>query len=78
MSDCLDHRPERKQVAPALSAREQHILAQIAQGKAFDAIAVELRISRHTVYAHARNICDKMQLRSIRGLRSVAMNPSPG
>lgn len=42
-----------------LTEREQEVVALLAQGKSQSIIARQLIISRHTVYAHVRNIREK-------------------
>lgn len=42
-----------------LTTREREIAALLAQGKSQSGIARQLVISRHTVYAHVRNIREK-------------------
>ena len=56
-----------------LTAREQTILLQLAQGKANKEVARELEISVHTVETHRKNIKRKLGISSTAGLTRYAM-----
>ena len=56
-----------------LTAREQTILLQLAQGKSNKEVAVELEISVHTVETHRKNIKRKLGINSTAGLTRYAM-----
>ncbi len=56
-----------------LTAREQTILLQLAQGKANKEVARELEISVHTVETHRKNIKRKLGINSTAGLTRYAM-----
>lgn len=47
-----------------LTAREQTVLQQLAQGKTYSFIAQELHISKDTVKTHIQHIYDKLQVSS--------------
>lgn len=49
---------------PALTSREQEILALIAQGKRNQQIADTLGIARYTVETHLKNIFRKLKVQS--------------
>jgi len=49
---------------PALTSREQEILALIAQGKRNQQIADSLGIARYTVETHLKNIFRKLKVQS--------------
>lgn len=49
---------------PALTCREQEILALIAQGKRNKQIAESLGIARYTVESHLKNIFRKLKVQS--------------
>jgi DNA-binding NarL/FixJ family response regulator len=53
-----------------LSAREQQVLDQLAQGLLYKEIAATLNISTETVRTHVRNIYEKLQVRT----RTEALN----
>ena len=57
----------------ALTAREQTILLQLAQGKSNKEVAVELDISVHTVETHRKNVKRKLGISSTAGLTRYAM-----
>jgi DNA-binding NarL/FixJ family response regulator len=56
-----------------LTAREQTILLQLAQGKANKEVARELEISVHTVETHRKNIKRKLGINSTAGLTRYAL-----
>ncbi len=56
-----------------LTAREQMILLQLAQGKSNKAVARELDISVHTVETHRKNIKRKLGINSTAGLTRYAL-----
>ncbi len=56
-----------------LTAREQTILLQLAQGKANKEVARELDISVHTVETHRKNIKRKLGINSTAGLTRYAL-----
>lgn len=56
-----------------LTAREQMILLQLAQGKSNKAVARELEISVHTVETHRKNIKRKLGINSTAGLTRYAL-----
>jgi PAS domain S-box-containing protein len=59
--------PIARPVEPAgvvLSARQQQILAQIAQGKTSAEIAAEIGLSRRTVEAHRARLMKRLELRN--------------
>ncbi len=56
-----------------LTAREQTILLQLAQGKSNKAVARELDISVHTVETHRKNIKRKLGINSTAGLTRYAL-----
>ncbi|WP_298291563.1 response regulator transcription factor [uncultured Litoreibacter sp.] len=56
-----------------LTAREQTILLQLAQGKSNKEVAGELNISVHTVETHRKNIKRKLGINSTAGLTRYAM-----
>lgn len=53
-----------KETMDGLTAREQEVLADLAQGKSNEEIAVELNISKHTVARHRENVMRKLELHS--------------
>jgi two-component system, NarL family, response regulator NreC len=55
---------ENKATMTALTAREQEVLALLAEGKSNDEIADALIISRHTVARHRENLMGKLGLHS--------------
>ena len=57
----------------SLTAREQTILLQLAQGKSNKVVAVDLDISVHTVETHRKNIKRKLGINSTAGLTRYAM-----
>jgi len=57
----------------ALTAREQTILLQLAQGQSNKEVAAELDISVHTVETHRKNIKRKLGINSTAGLTRYAM-----
>lgn len=57
----------------ALTAREQTILLQLAQGKSNKEVAVDLDISVHTVETHRKNVKRKLGISSTAGLTRYAM-----
>jgi len=57
----------------ALTAREQTILLQLAQGKSNKEVAADLDISVHTVETHRKNIKRKLGINSTAGLTRYAM-----
>ena len=56
-----------------LTAREQTILLQLAQGKSNKEVANDLDISVHTVETHRKNIKRKLGINSTAGLTRYAM-----
>lgn len=50
--------------ADQLTAREREVLHHLAQGLTSDAIASDLKVSRHTVRTHVQNILTKLQVSS--------------
>ncbi|MCY4334222.1 MAG: response regulator transcription factor [Litoreibacter sp.] len=56
-----------------LTAREQTILLQLAQGKSNKAVAHKLDISVHTVETHRKNIKRKLGINSTAGLTRYAL-----
>lgn len=56
-----------------LTAREQTILLQLAQGMSNKAVACELDISVHTVETHRKNIKRKLGINSTAGLTRYAL-----
>ncbi|MEM9582073.1 MAG: response regulator transcription factor [Pseudomonadota bacterium] len=56
-----------------LTAREQMILLQLAQGKSNKAVARDLDISVHTVETHRKNIKRKLGINSTAGLTRYAL-----
>ncbi|MBI5480097.1 MAG: response regulator transcription factor [Deltaproteobacteria bacterium] len=48
----------------ALTAREQEVLALLAQGFLYENVAARLKLSTHTVRAHIRNIYRKLHVNS--------------
>lgn len=65
--------PRGRGGAEALTAREQTILLQLAQGKSNKEVAAELEISVHTVETHRKNIKRKLGINSTAGLTRYAM-----
>ncbi|RLJ41799.1 LuxR family two component transcriptional regulator [Litoreibacter meonggei] len=65
--------PSSNDTREALTAREQTILLQLAQGKSNKEVAVELDISVHTVETHRKNIKRKLGINSTAGLTRYAM-----
>ena len=68
------------QISPAsddgrevLTAREQTILLQLAQGRSNKEVAADLDISVHTVEPHRKNINRKLGINSTAGLTRYAM-----
>ncbi|SDW40582.1 response regulator transcription factor [Litoreibacter albidus] len=57
----------------SLTAREQTILLQLAQGKSNKEVAAELDISVHTVETHRKNVKRKLGISSTAGLTRYAM-----
>jgi DNA-binding NarL/FixJ family response regulator len=57
----------------ALTAREQTILLQLAQGMSNKEVAMELDISVHTVETHRKNVKRKLGISSTAGLTRYAM-----
>jgi DNA-binding NarL/FixJ family response regulator len=57
-------RPSRTVRSVRLTRREHQVIDLIAEGMSNKAIASELRISRHTVKSHVRNILEKLALHS--------------
>lgn len=57
----------------ALTAREQTILLQLAQGKSNKDVAADLNISVHTVETHRKNLKRKLGINSTAGLTRYAM-----
>lgn len=56
-----------------LTAREQTILLELAQGKSNKQVAIDLDISVHTVETHRKNIKRKLGITSTAGLTRYAM-----
>lgn len=56
-----------------LTAREQTILLQLAQGRSNKEVAADLTISVHTVETHRKNIKRKLGINSTAGLTRYAM-----
>ncbi|HOW97366.1 MAG TPA: response regulator transcription factor [Kiritimatiellia bacterium] len=56
-----------------LSAREQQILALVAEGRTSRAVAQQLGLSSRTVESHRRNIMKKMDLKDMAGLVRFAV-----
>lgn len=56
-----------------LSAREQQILALVAEGRTSRAVAEQLGLSSRTVESHRRNIMKKMELKDMAGLVRFAV-----
>lgn len=56
-----------------LTAREQTILLELAQGKSNKQVALDLDISVHTVETHRKNIKRKLGINSTAGLTRYAM-----
>lgn len=72
--------PERESENDRLSAREQQVLALMAQGKTYTAIAGELFLSVDGVYYHIRHIYEKLQVHNrsaaiAEGLRKKIIRP---
>jgi DNA-binding CsgD family transcriptional regulator len=65
-------RPRPSAWAEKLSSREREICALLLAGCASDAIALRLRISRHTVKDHRKNIFRKLQVASLAELFALA------
>ena len=65
--------PSSSDAREALTAREQTILLQLAQGKSNKEVAVDLDISVHTVETHRKNIKRKLGINSTAGLTRYAM-----
>ena len=62
----------------SLTQREQEILALIGKGRTSVQIAQELFISLHTVSAHRKNLCRKLQLHTTAALASFGAVNSSG
>lgn len=58
------HRPVGPSALPELTARENEVLALLAEGLTDREIAIALVISRRTVESHVRNILDKLAVES--------------
>lgn len=56
-----------------LTAREQTILLELAQGKSNKQVAIDLNISVHTVETHRKNIKRKLGITSTAGLTRYAL-----
>ena len=67
-------RPDRRNGQEVLTAREQTILLQLAQGRANKEVAHDLDISIHTVETHRKNIKRKLGISSTAGLTRYAMD----
>ncbi|MEM9434112.1 MAG: response regulator transcription factor [Pseudomonadota bacterium] len=65
--------PEISGGREALTAREQTILLQLAQGKSNKEVASTLNISVHTVETHRKNIKRKLGINSTAGLTRYAL-----
>ncbi len=65
--------PPTKDGHVALTAREQTILLNLAQGKSNKIVADELDISVHTVETHRKNIKRKLGITSTAGLTRYAL-----
>ncbi|MEP3346098.1 MAG: response regulator transcription factor [Litoreibacter sp.] len=65
--------PTSKDGREGLTAREQTILLQLAQGKSNKEVAIELDISVHTVETHRKNVKRKLGISSTAGLTRYAM-----
>lgn len=65
--------PSSDQSRDALTAREQTILLQLAQGKSNKQVAMDLDISVHTVETHRKNVKRKLGISSTAGLTRYAM-----
>lgn len=65
--------PEQNSGQEVLTAREQTVLLQLAQGKPNKQVAFELDISIHTVETHRKNIKRKLGINSTAGLTRYAM-----
>lgn len=62
--DTFQHRAKRRQTLEQLTAREDVILALLAQGYRYQEIANKLSISVLTVATHLHHIYEKLQVRS--------------
>ncbi|PTX55947.1 LuxR family two component transcriptional regulator [Litoreibacter ponti] len=65
--------PKTSDGREVLTAREQTILLQLAQGRSNKEVAAELDISVHTVETHRKNIKRKLGINSTAGLTRYAM-----
>ncbi|WP_298256268.1 response regulator transcription factor [uncultured Litoreibacter sp.] len=65
--------PKSRDGRESLTAREQTILLQLAQGKSNKEVAMELEISVHTVETHRKNVKRKLGISSTAGLTRYAM-----
>ena len=61
-----------KSAASSLTKREQEILVLIGKGQASAQIAEALFVSLHTVSAHRKNLCRKLQLHTTAALAAFA------
>lgn len=66
-------RPDRRDGQEVLTAREQTILLQLAQGLSNKQVAHDLDISVHTVETHRKNIKRKLGINSTAGLTRYAL-----
>lgn len=66
-------RPDRRDGQEVLTAREQTILLQLAQGRSNKQVAHDLDISVHTVETHRKNIKRKLGINSTAGLTRYAL-----
>ena len=57
----------------ALSQREEEVLKLVCTGKLNKEIADELNISMHTVISHRKNICTKLNIKSVPALTIYAV-----
>jgi DNA-binding NarL/FixJ family response regulator len=62
--ETFQHRAQRRQTIEQLTAREDVILALLAQGFRYQEIAEKLNISVLTVASHLHHIYEKLQVRS--------------
>lgn len=58
---------------PALTRREQEVVAMVIAGKSSRAIADELFVSCKTVEAHRQSIYAKLGIRTVQGLIAYAI-----
>jgi DNA-binding NarL/FixJ family response regulator len=66
----FQHPPRQSDAASQLTAREQEVLAKLAQGFLYKEIASAIGVSLETVRTHVRNIYSKLEVRS----RTEAVN----